>query len=397
MSFRFTVCECSTCGGCQNCDRHRTDGRGTAITGYRRVSYVFLVLFLLTACSPPTAGGPGVESSEPAGNPGATATTESEPASTSTPVPSPTPSPTPTPEPTPTPTPTPIPTPVPPPLAHCYEPRPAPGEATPEPSFTLRPAAPRSVFQSCQVIAYYGYPGVPVMGILGSADPDTVVDQLLSQAAEYDATNGERTVAPALELIYAVAQGSQTDDGTYLYRMPDELVREYLEVAERRDLLVILDIQMGHSTVEAEIPHVLEYLKNPRVHLALDPEFATPGEVPGTIIGGMDAEEINRAQEMLARLVEEEGLPNKILVVHQFDYVMIRNKEALRQVPGVDLVVDMDGFGWADDKIGGYQRFVNEDGAPHGGFKLFYDQDIDLMTPEQVNLLDPQPDVVIYQ
>src|SRR5690606_159442 len=84
MSFRFTVCECSTCGGCQNCDRHGTDGRGTAITGYRRVSYVFLVLFLLTACSPPTAGGPGVESSEPAGNPGATATTESEPASTPT-------------------------------------------------------------------------------------------------------------------------------------------------------------------------------------------------------------------------------------------------------------------------------------------------------------------------
>jgi len=380
-----------TCDGHQMCDRHPTDGRGIVITGHRRVSYLVLVLFLLTACSSPTAAGPGMELTEPAGNSGVTATAEQDPPST----PTPTPSPTPTPEPTPTPTPTP--TPVPPPLAHCYEPRPTPSDETAESPFTLRPADPRSLFQNCQVVAYYGYPDTPVMGVLGSADPDTVVDQLLAQAAEYDATNGDRTVAPALELIYAVAQGSETDDGTYLYRMPDELVQQYLEVAERRDLLVILDIQMGHSTVEAELPHVLEYLKNPRVHLALDPEFATPGEVPGTIIGGMDAEEINRAQEMLAQLIEDEKLPNKILVVHQFDYVMIRNKEALRQVPGIDLVIDMDGFGWAEDKMGGYQRFVNEDGAPHGGFKLFYNQDADLMTPEQVNLLSPQPDVVIYQ
>ncbi|MDI3339368.1 MAG: hypothetical protein QJR03_02430 [Sphaerobacter sp.] len=317
-------------------------------------------------------------------------------------TPSPTPSPTPTPPPTPTPTPTP-----PPPLAHCYQPRPAslqatpapatPGVEPPGPALALRPAGARSLFQRCQVIAYYGFPGEPVMGILGSADPDTVVRQLVAQAAEYDATNGERQVVPALHLIYAVAQGSPTEDATYLARMPDEVVQAYLAAAERHDLLVFLDIQMGHSSVAAELPHVLEYLKNPRVHLALDPEFATPGAVPGTIIGGMDAAEINAAQAMLQRLVEDAGLYNKILIVHQFDDDMIRNKPALAPYPGVDLVVDMDGFGYAAAKIGGYTRFVQEDGAPHGGFKLFYDQDVDLMTPAQVNQLVPQPDVVIYQ
>ena len=76
---------------------------------------------------------------------------------------------------------------------------------------------------------------------------------------------------------------------------------------------------------------------------------------------------------------------------------MIRNKEALQQFPNVDLVIDMDGFGPASDKIAGYERFVKEDGAAHGGMKLFYEQDTGLMPPEQVDGLEPQPDVVIYQ
>lgn len=294
-------------------------------------------------------------------------------------------------------------------MARCYQPRTeaelaaatpeASPDATPQaPEFVLQPADAKSLFQNCQVISFYGYPGEPVMGILGTADPETVVQQLLAQAAEYDQVNGPRGVAPALELIYAVAQGSATDDGTYLYRMPDELVQQYLDVAEKHDLLVILDIQMGHSTVAAELPHVLPYLKNPRVHLALDPEFSMPNkEVPGTVIGSMDASQVNEAQHMVQKLIEEERLPNKILMVHQFWADMITNKAQLERVPGVDLVIDMDGFGGQESKTGNYDFFVRQEQAPHGGFKLFYDQDVDLLTPEQVSHLVPQPDVVIYQ
>ena len=179
--------------------------------------------------------------------------------------------------------------------------------------------------------------------------------------------------------------------------MDDAQVQEYLDAARKEDLLMFLDIQMGHSTVEAEVPHVLPFLRDPRVHLALDPEFATPpDQEPGDVIGGMDAAEINKAQEALQKLVDEYRLPNKILVVHQFWSEMIRNKEALQQFPNVDLVIDMDGFGPASDKIAGYERFVKEDGAAHGGMKLFYEQDTGLMPPEQVDGLEPQPDVVIY-
>ncbi|HUZ03249.1 MAG TPA: hypothetical protein VMU89_23130 [Thermomicrobiaceae bacterium] len=315
----------------------------------------------------------------------------------------------PTPTPTPTPIPTPTPTPVPPPLPRCYQPRPAAVQASPvaspeaTPGVTptptpigLSPAGPRSLFQNCQIVAFYGYPDVPAMGVLGSADPAPLVQKLEAQVAAYQKVNTRREIAPALELIYAVAQDSP-GDGTYLARMPDSMVQQYLALAEKDDLLVILDIQMGHSTVAAELPHVLPYLKNPRVHLALDPEFHTPGDVPGTVIGSMDASEINRAADALQQLVDQYHLPNKILIVHQFRPEMIQGKSDLKEPPGVDLVIDMDGFGGQEVKISEYEEFVKGDGAPHGGFKLFYTQDKPLLTPDQVEQLDPQPDVVIYQ
>lgn len=315
----------------------------------------------------------------------------------------------PTPSPTPTAIPTPTPTPVPPPLARCYQPRPAVAVATPVASpvatpgttptpapIGLSPAGPHSIFQNCQIVAFYGYPDVPAMGILGSADPQAVVKQLMQQVAAYQKVNTQREIAPALELIYAVAQASP-GDGTYLARMPDSLVQQYLTLAQQDDLLVILDIQMGHSTVAAELPHVLPYLKNPRVHLALDPEFHTPGNVPGTVIGSLSANQINQAADALGKLVDQYHLPNKILIVHQFRPEMIVDKSAIKAPPGVDLVIDMDGFGGPAVKISEYEEFVKADGAPHGGFKLFYKQDSPLMTPAQVEQLDPQPDVVIYQ
>jgi len=341
-----------------------------------------------------------------------------------------------TPSPTSTPMPTPTPTPPPPPLARCYQPRPAAySPATPEatpaatpvvgptlgttedgtpataatptsteaatpagPTMVLSPADSTSLFQNCQMIAYYGFPDVPQMGIVGEYDPDTVVQKLLAQAKAYDDINGFRGVAPTIQLIYAVAQDHQTPDGTYLQRMSDDMVQQWIGLADKYDLLLVLDIQMGSSTVDAEFPHVEKFLKNPRVHLGLDPEFVVgPGEVPGGQFGSLDVSQINTAQHLLQKLVDENHLPNKVLIVHQFLNEMITNKSQIENVPGVDLVIDQDGFGNPDQKTGNYRKFVKIDGAEHGGFKLFYKQDEPLMTPEQVDALDPQPDFVVYQ
>jgi hypothetical protein len=271
--------------------------------------------------------------------------------------------------------------------------------ATPAgPTMVLSPADPTSLFQNCQMIAYYGFPDVPQMGIVGEYDPDTVVQKLLDQAKAYDDVNGFRGVAPTIQLIYAVAQDHQTPDGTYLSRMSDDMVEQWIGIADKYDLLLVLDIQMGSSTVEAEFPHVEKFLKNPRVHLGLDPEFVVgPGEVPGGQFGSLDVSQINTAQHLLQKLVDENHLPNKVLIVHQFLNEMITNKSQIENVPGVDLVIDQDGFGNPDQKTGNYRKFVKIDGAEHGGFKLFYKQDEPLMTPEQVDALDPQPDFVVYQ
>jgi hypothetical protein len=307
--------------------------------------------------------------------------------------------PTPTPEPTATPEPTPEPTPevavdadI--PRPECYEPR--PDEA--EHDLVLLPAEPASLFQQCQLIAYYGFPTEPLMGIVGEYEPDEMIGLLEEQVAEFEEHNGFRTAVPALELIYAVAQGSQTADGTYLARMSNEMVEQWIGIAEEYDLLLIFDIQMGSSTVEAEIPHLMPYLEHPRVHLALDPEFVTtPDTPPGLRIGGMDASEINRAQHMLKELVDEHELPNKILMIHQFIPEMITNKDQIEDVPGIDLVIHQDGFGAPEDKIANYDRYVAAEGAKHGGFKVFYQQDEPVLTPEDLMQLTPQPDVITYQ
>ena len=78
--------------------------------------------------------------------------------------------------------PPPTPTPMPPPPAiaaapaRCFEPR---GDVT---GFDVRPADGDSVLRNCQVVAYYGYPGVPGLGVLGEG---TEVEMLARLAPHY--------------------------------------------------------------------------------------------------------------------------------------------------------------------------------------------------------------------
>ena len=51
--------------------------------------------------------------------------------------------------------------------------------------------APRSVFESAQVVSFYGLPGFPGMGALGAYPPERAADEVLRVAEVYDALNGE--------------------------------------------------------------------------------------------------------------------------------------------------------------------------------------------------------------
>lgn len=283
------------------------------------------------------------------------------------------------------------------PHAQCYGSAPdAMGSPPP------RSAAHGSLFRGCRIVSFYGYPDLPMMGALGRGGPDEVVARLLDQALAYERAAPDRPAVPAFHLVTAVAQAGPQPDGTYLQRMSPERMQRWVDIAEREDFLVFLDIQVGHSTPIAELEPILPLLRNPRVHLALDPEFAMPpGVVPGREIGSLSAGAINEVQAALQRLVIEEGLPNKILLVHQFQDAMITDRSQLEEQPGVDLVIDMDGFGPSATKIAHYNEFVIRGGAEFGGIKLFLTQDLDLMAPEAVLELGPElgsgPDVVIYQ
>ncbi len=302
----------------------------------------------------------------------------------------------PTPEPTPEPTPTPTPTPVPLPdvLEGCHDERPAIEEG-----ISLLPASEGSMFQGCQLVAFYGHPFSDQMGELGVGDPASMIGRLKAMAAEYEASNGGRQVVPTLHLITSVAQRSAGPDGTYLARMEHELIEEWIGYAEEHDLLILLDMQVGHGTIEDEFEHVADYLSNPRVHLAYDPEWAMAGtgQAPAAAVGHMTAEQINWIQHAFQDVVDEYNLENQMLMIHQFQDQMIRDKEQLEDLPGVDLVIHTDGFGTRHNKIEAYNRYVRDDDVQHSGFKLFFDWDVDLMEPADVNRLDPQPDVVTYQ
>lgn len=245
-----------------------------------------------------------------------------------------------------------------------------------------------------QIVSYYGSPYRDDMGVLGELEPEELVRRLKAHADLYDSLNGPRGVQAALHLVYAAAQGDPGSDGLYLLRVDDETLEDYIELACENELLIFLDLQIGLSDVESEVEQILPYLVQPHVHAALDPEWAMgDGEVPGEAFGSLDAADVNAAQAMIESLVEEWGLADKVLVVHQFIEDMLTNPELIEDYPRVRLVIDMDGFGPSDIKRVKYGWFAEP--AEYSGIKLFFQQDTPLLSEAEVLELDP--DVIIYQ
>ena len=250
-----------------------------------------------------------------------------------------------------------------------------------------------------RIIAYYGHPNSEAMGILGLfSDKGELLAQLSDQARAYERADPDRPVAMAFELIASVAQPEPGPDGTLLLYTDHDTIREYVEFTQANGLLLILDIQIGRTSVAEEMALIEEFLIEPNVHLAIDPEFAMePDELPGDTIGSVDADDINHAQEELARIVEEHNLPPKVLIVHRFSDGMISDADDINEFESVQFVLDFDGFGDPVSKQEGYGLYANQDSVEFTGIKLFYDKDQPLMQPEDVLELNPSPDFVMYQ
>jgi hypothetical protein len=126
------------------------------------------------------------------------------------------------------------------------------------------------------------------------------------------------------------------------------------------------------------------------------------GARPGTRVGTIDAVEINQIAELLAKIVRENNLPPKILMLHRFTEAMITNYQNIKPLPEVQIVVDMDGWGDADLKKATYRTIIYNEPVQFAGFKLFYKNDIKkkgskMMTPEEILKLRPIPIYIQYQ
>ena len=274
-------------------------------------------------------------------------------------------------------------------------------DAGPRPARTARvqpPAQAGSILPARRIVSYYGNPLSSSMGVLGEMPPEKLFPRLNTQAAAYKAADSSRPVVPALELVAVVAQADAGPDGLYRLRMDTELIERVARWADEQGYLLILDVQTGLGDVDEEVRWLLPFLRRPNVHLALDPEFAMPaGQVTGKRVGTMDAAAINGVLRTLAELVEAENLPPKLLVVHRFTEEMVTHTEKIANDPRVQVVMVMDGFGGPAVKSRQYDELIVQPGAQYTGFKLFYRHDEPLMTPQQVLLLDPAPDLIIYQ
>lgn len=271
------------------------------------------------------------------------------------------------------------------------------------PSLRAAPAAPAAcppgkLLPECRIVSYYGNPLSKKMGILGEIPVDQMLARLEAQAEEWRRADPATPVLPALELVATVASPTPGPDGRYNNRMPDALIEKVIGWAARRGWLVILDVQIGRSTVRAEVERLRPFLERPHVHLALDPEFDMPrGIRPGKRIGTSDGEDVNVASILLSTIAARGNLPPKLLIVHRFTEPMLMRRERIRLDPRVQIAVVMDGFGTPALKRKVYRVTVANEPVQHAGIKLFYKNDKPLMSPAETLKLEPKPSVVIYQ
>ena len=134
-----------------------------------------------------------------------------------------------------------------------------------------------------RIVAYYGNLYSKKMGVLGEYPKAEMLQKLKAEVAKWQAADTSIPVIPALHYVAVTAQGAAGKDGKHRMRMPFHQIDSIVNWSNEIKGLAFVDIQVGHSSVKAEVPELEKYLKMPNVHLGIDPEFSMKGgEVPGS-------------------------------------------------------------------------------------------------------------------
>jgi hypothetical protein len=265
------------------------------------------------------------------------------------------------------------------------------------------PILPGSILPKYRIVAYYGNLFSKKMGALGEYPKLEMFAKLKQEVQNYAKADTTHPVMPALHAVVTTAQGKPGADGKYRLRMSEKMVDTLLVWAKEINAIVFLDIQVGQSTLQSEIPAWEKYLKMPNVHLGIDPEFSMKeGDIPGKRIGSFNDADINWALDYLKNLVNAAHIPPKILVVHRFKTYMVENSQNIKPLSEAQVVIDMDGWGSKELKLSTQLHSIYSEPIGFTGFKLFYKNDIrgtgwKMMTPDEVMAMYPAPLYIQFQ
>jgi len=261
------------------------------------------------------------------------------------------------------------------------------------------PGGGQVLFPGHLVVALYGHPGTPALGVLGHQGLTASIARARQVAAPYRKLS-KVPVVPAFEIIATVAEGSPGPDGSYSYATPVADLRPWVRRATAAGMYVVLDLQPGRANLLAQARKYQSLLALPNVGLALDAEWKLqPGQKPLRQIGSVSIGEVNSVVRWLAALTAQHHLPQKLLVLHQFRLSMIQNERQLdTSHDDLAILFHMDGQGTPAVKQETWNAVTRA--APRGvffGWKDFYVKDHPMLDPRQTIARTPRLSMISYQ
>jgi len=261
------------------------------------------------------------------------------------------------------------------------------------------PGGGQVLFPRRLLVALYGDPGTPALGVLGQQGLQASIARARRVAAAYRALS-HVPVIPAFEIIATVAQAHPGSDGNYSSEATVDSLRPWVRRARAAGIYVILDLQPGRASLLAQARRYRALLRLPDVGLALDPEWKLqPGQLPLQQIGSVSITEVNSVIRWLAGLTARYRLPQKLLVLHQFRLSMISNEQRLdTRHEDLAILIHMDGQGTPGNKEQTWEAVFRA--APAGvffGWKDFYVKDHPMLGPRQTIERTPRLSMISYQ
>ena len=266
-----------------------------------------------------------------------------------------------------------------------------------------------------RIVAAYGIVGgVDFNGAASNLDLlNSYLPQMQALGKEYAALDPVHPVKLGIDLVVNVIQPCYAFPQWCASWADSDTIQAYINFCQQHNLQLFFDLQLGTEPVsDAVNKYLLPYLtKYSFTHLALDTEFHFPNTPQGyamaqgypCCLGWMDANEINWAIDKLAQISLQYHLPRKVLVIHEWNSAVLTNENKIKINPNVSVVLQSDGFGGIDNKLGDYQVFVQQDMLEYGGYKIFYNHpggaasDEYVQSPQEIMQLFPQPLFISYE